>query len=641
MPSIAQEIETAPVVETHLISSIEIIGNKEVPLESILEIVKSKAGEALNRDRIKRDIQAIFDIGYFTDVKVEFIEEEGGTKVIFQVIENPVIKKIELTGTKIIPEDGLKKLMRTQIGGVLNSKSLYGDVIAINDHYEELGYTEPPNHVTDMQWNPEGELRLAITEGVIVTKIIIKGNTVYSTEKLTGLVKAPIGEFFNKKKLEEDIGRIAAVYNEGDYLVQGLKGTISPEGVVTISVLEAQVESIVIQGNKKTKEKVIRHQIRTKVGEIMRGFKIKKDHQRLQNTGFFEKVEVVPEEGSAPGKVKLVFTVKDQKTGFATAGVGFSGGGASRGGGLSGTISYTDRNLGGTGRSVSFGWQKGSLVSVLNFTFVYPFLDEADSSIGLTYFNSTLDKQRQTLPNTDPVRYALYRDRRVGGRVTFGRNVTEDLRAFLSLKTEKLRATPSPTDDFPDIIPDPTNGTLNSVSLVGIYDTRDDVFSTHNGAYYAATAEKSGEILGGDFNFLKYTGEFRQYIPHLKKNTIAVRLMAGGSGGSLPLAEKFVLGGSDTLRGYTLNRFIGDQFILFSSEYRFPILGSKIFSGAFFVDAGNVWQKGEKFGLKELKNDYGVGVRVAIPALGIGAVRVDFAFGGEGSRAVIGIGQSF
>lgn len=642
LPLIAQESEDdAASKAIPKVSGVSIIGNKEISLEKILEVINTKPGDTLNRERIKRDIQAVFDMGHFTDVKIEFIDEEGGTRVVFQVIENPVVRQIELIGTNIVPSDGLKNLMRTQVGSVLNTKLLYGDVIAINDHYEELGYTEPQNHVTEMNWTQEGNLRMVITEGVKITEITITGHTVYSTDKLRALVKTPVGELFNKKKIEEDIGHIATLYSDDDYLIQGLKATVTASGVVTISVLEAQVESIVIQGNKKTKEKVIRHQIRTKVGEILRHSKLKKDHQRLQNTGYFEKVDVSPEEGSSPGKVKLVFTVKDQKTGFATAGIGFSGGGASRGGGLTGTVSYTERNLGGMGRSVSVGWQKGSQVSVLNFSFVYPFLDDGDTTIGISYFNSSLDKQRQALPNTDPVKFALFKDRRIGGRVTLGRSITDDFRLFLTLKTEKLRATPSPTPEFPEIIPDPTNGTLNSVSLISIYDTRDDVFNAHTGAYYAATTEKAGELLGGDFDFLKYTGEIRQYIPHMRKNTIALRLMAGGSGGALPLAEKFVLGGTDTLRAYTLNRFIGDKFLLFSTEYRFPLLGSKMFSGAVFFDIGKAWQKGETMQLKDMKNDYGIGARISVPGLGIGTIRVDFAIGDEGKRTVIGIGQSF
>lgn len=628
--------------EPSKISRIEIIGNKEVPYDKIFEIISSKPGDPLLKEKIRRDLQSIYDLGFFTDARVNFIDEEGGIRVIFQLFENPVIQKIEISGLKIVSEETFRKLMQTKTGTILNSKLIYGDMISINGHYEGLGFTEPQNHVTDVHWTEEGSLRLTITEGIPITKIIIAGNSVYPTDKLIRLVKIPLGELFNKKLIEEDIGRIADLYNKDDYIIQGLKGTITPLGVVTISVLEAQVESIVVQGNKRTKEKVIRHYIRTKIGEVLKNSRLRKDHQRLQNTGFFEKVEILPEEGSRPGKVKLVFNVKDQKTGFATAGVGFSAGGASRGGGLSGTLSFTERNLGGKGQGVNIGWQKGTLVNVLNLTFLYPLLDEADSTIGITYFNSTLDRQRQVLPNTDPVRFALYRDRRVGGRLTLGRTVfDEDYRMFLTFKTEKLQATSTPTAEFPDIIPNPTSGGLNSITLLNIFDTRDDVFNAHKGVYYSASLENAGHLLGGDFNYLKYTGEIRQYVPHLRKNTIAFRIMAGGSGGELPLAEKFVLGGSDTLRGYTLDRFIGDKFFLASAEYRFPLLKSKILSGAAFFDAGSTWQHGETMSLSTLKSDYGVGIRVSVPGLGLGTIRVDYAIGKEGKRTVIGIGQSF
>ena len=110
--------------------------------------------------------------------------------------------------------------------------------------------------------------------------------------------------------------------------------------------------------------------------------------------------------------------------------------------------------------------------------------------------------------------------------------------------------------------------------------------------------------------------------------------------GDAPITEYFYAGGPDTLRGYQQNQFFGTRFLVANAEYRFPIGNIKFLRGAVFADAGNAWSPGDIYEDK-IFLDAGVGLRITFPALGLGVIRLDYAFGQDGGRTQIGIGQSF
>ena len=181
-------------------------------------------------------------------------------------------------------------------------------------------------------------------------------------------------------------------------------------------------------------------------------------------------------------------------------------------------------------------------------------------------------------------------------------------------------------------------GSINGIAFNSIYDTRDDLFNPHVGTYASGGISYAG--LGGSFNFTKYNAEVRHYIPLWDRHTIALRGWYGKvTGGSIPGSEFFYAGGVDTLRGYTQNRFVGTDFLVFNAEYRFPIGNIKFLNGAIFADYGNAWFPGVTE--SRLRLDGGVGLRIVFPSLGLGVIRVDYAISEEGGRASIGIGQSF
>jgi outer membrane protein insertion porin family len=169
-----------------------------------------------------------------------------------------------------------------------------------------------------------------------------------------------------------------------------------------------------------------------------------------------------------------------------------------------------------------------------------------------------------------------------------------------------------------------------------IYDTRDDVFNPHNGWYGIAQAEIAGRFLGGDNNYNKYILDLRNYIDTGQDTVLALRLMGGIADTTLPEYEKFTVGGVNTLRGYDLAEFEGEQMLVFNAEYRWDIADNTQL--VVFGDAGYAWALDEPIRLDDIKFGYGVGLRFDTP---LGPIRLDYGLGEEGGQTYFSIGQTF
>ncbi len=617
--------------------NIEIEGNTQVPTEEVLQVISTRIGDPVLEPRLRRDMQAIFDLGYFTDVRLDTRGAPGGVRLIFRVLENPVVNSITIAGNQVVPTEKILELMDTKQGKILNTRSLHADIQNINKYYnEDLGYLLTPTHVIDLKWE-NGTLALTIKDGMLVQNVNIEGVSVFPEEQVRGLVQTKPGELFNQKTLKEDSARIAELYEKNDYILDTIRPRLDPDqGQVTIKVLEAVVEEIRVEGNTKTETDTITRNLRTKPGEVLQRRKIQKDLERLNNLGYFKKVNIEPEPGTEPGKVVLVLSVEEQKTGLATIGVGYAGGGSGAvRAGITGAISFSDRNLFGQGKSVSIQWQRGANISALGLSYFDPAINDNQDSIGVSLFLNEVSGLRQPVIGGSSNDFALYEDRRYGGTVTYGHPFTDDLRGFVTFRRETIEITQDPSSAFIPV--GLGKGDLNSIGLSALYDTRDDVFNPTVGNFANGSLQYAG--LGGDFNYTKLVAEGRTYIPFGTNSTLALRAWAGMLSGSAPVSEFFFAGGTDTLRAYRENAFFGTRFLVMNAEYRFGIGHIKFLRGAVFADAGNAWTPGVTS--SAIRADIGAGLRIVFPSLGLGVIRIDYAYGDEGGRASIGIGQSF
>ena len=623
--------------------SIEVEGNKTVSSEEILQIISTRIGDPLLEPRIRRDMQAIYDSGYYTDVRLDTRYTSDGVRVIFRVLENPVVDEIVLEGNSVASSDKLRSLMQLETGKVLNTRILQNDLQSINKYYnEDLGYTISPSHITKLDFNG-GKLTLTLADGIVVKEVKVEGVTVFPHDQIASMITLKPGDLFNRNTLRTDTEKISALYDEKQYILDTIKPSVDVEtGVVTVNVVEAVLQEIKLTwtgtsaSKHRTKDDTVLRNIRTKPGEVMRRDRIQKDLERLNNLGLFKKVEPEVEPGAAPGQAILVLNIEEQKTGLATVGVGYAGGGSGAvRPGITGAISYSERNLFGEGKQFSVNLQRGAQIGAYSISYYDPAINSAQDSIGVSAYYNSVDDLEQQVTGADYGTYAYYDQEVYGATVTYGHPFSDDFRGFVTLRHETINLTMSGKSLYVPV--GLGKGDLNAIGLSTLYDTRDDVFSPHKGSYANVALTFVG--FGGDYNYKKFVVEGRHYVPLTKRSTLALRGMYGTVGNGAPASEYFYAGGTDTLRGYQDNSMFGNKVVLLNAEYRFPIGNIKMLSGAVFVDAGNAWISGYKS--SELYTDAGVGLRIVFPNLGLGVIRIDYAFGKDGSRSSIGIGQSF
>jgi len=384
--------------EAPKIVSVDVTGNLHVPTATIMQVVTARPGETYDPKIVQADLQRINALGYFSDIAPPLVRQRpGGVAITYRVIENPVITKISFTGNQKVPSDTLLALMDLSVGQVMNSNTFRQDVLKINNYYERIGYGgQLPTHVADLNFDAQtGALTLKIQEGLIVRHIIIGGDPVLPPTLILPHLVLKVGAVYSDAIREKDIDAIKKYYEDQWHLELGnFEGGIDPSTIdqkagtadVKYNVYVARIVVVQITGNTRTKDAVIRRQLRVRPGTVVNTDWIKADYERLNAMGYFSKVNPDIKEGPDPKKpqdVTLVWQVTEQRTAQASVGFGYSGG--LTGQGLYGTLGYSDNNLHGTGNTGSVQFQRGSRTSL------------AQVSVGIPYLGDTPKSQRYGL----------------------------------------------------------------------------------------------------------------------------------------------------------------------------------------------------------------------------------------------------
>jgi outer membrane protein assembly factor BamA len=393
-----------------LVVSVDVSGNAHVPSDRILSVVRTKVGEPFDEKTVREDIQAIFDLGYFADQVPPLIRQRpDGIAVTFRVVENPVITSITFTGDDHVSSDTLLALMDTSTGQVLNTNTLHQDVLKINSYYDKIGYGgQLPSHVINLNIGKDGSLNLQVREGLTVAHIIIKGQFIVPPPLILKALVTKEGQPYSEDTRDKDFEALKKLYDQYDLSIGDFEAGIDPSSVnlekgtadVIYTIHVAVVGAVQITGNTKTKDEVVRRQLRLRPGMIVTQGALHRDYDKLNNLGFFEKVELNAKPGPDPKKpweTTLDWNVKEQRTGTAQIGAGYSGG--PNGQGLTGTISYSENNINGTGNGASLRFEQGARISDSSLTFSVPYLGHTPRSqkysLGATIFTQDLNNYYQ------------------------------------------------------------------------------------------------------------------------------------------------------------------------------------------------------------------------------------------------------
>lgn len=550
-------------IEGKTATSVTVTGNNQVAASTIMGVVTIRPGDTLTAEKVKQDMQAIYDLGYFFDVVANFSEAPEGVKVIYTVMENPKLTDIVVKGNNKVSAEKIRELVTTGKDGILNTRTLNANIRAIESYYHDQGYILAK--VSDVAMSPAGELTLTISEGVL--------------------------------------------------------------------------EGIVVKGNDKTKDEVITREMKVKPGEPFNVKDARRSMQKVYNLGYFEDVNMKLNPGKEPNAVVMEASVVEQKTGTFSI-----GGGYSKADGLVGIIELGDNNFRGTGDKVKLHWEFGGADNAnYEVSYTRPWLDSKQTSLSFSFYDMTNEYDDY---NTDGKLESTYDKNRKGFDITLGRPHGEYIQNYITYKNRRdthVKYIDGPYDysskdpeklPYPDYL-EKNFGLTRSITLMRVFDSRDNVFSPTEGARYSLSAEFAGKALGGDFDYNKYTLEGRKYYKVGRDHIIAARLTAGYADGSMPENGKFSVGGADTLRGYKDDQFEGKKMLAATAEYRFPVV-NKV-QGVVFTDIANAWE-GEGYKLDDLNVSVGVGLRLNTP---IGPIRIDYAQGDQGGRTHFSFGGQF
>ncbi|HWR41085.1 MAG TPA: outer membrane protein assembly factor [Patescibacteria group bacterium] len=215
------------------VTAVEVAGQSQISDSTVMAVIKTVPGDKLEADRIKKDMQAIYDLGYFYDVTANFTEVPEGVKVLFKVVENPRLTGIVVKGATKVPEAKIKSMVTTKPGAILNSRTLSTNSRAIEEYYHEQGYIL--TKVSDVNMSPQGVLTLTINEGML-EGIKVSGNEKTKTKVITREMNLKTGEVFDSKKAKRAMQN---VYNLGYFEDVDMK--LNPGKEPNAVVMEAKV----------------------------------------------------------------------------------------------------------------------------------------------------------------------------------------------------------------------------------------------------------------------------------------------------------------------------------------------------------------------------------------------------------------
>ncbi|MCM8813866.1 MAG: outer membrane protein assembly factor BamA [Candidatus Omnitrophica bacterium] len=643
------------VVEKPILGALTFSGNRQFKVARLRKQMQIKVGDIFDQFKLNEDMETLRKLyvekGY-ASASVTCRTEERDSKVAVAVVIDEGLRQrirfIAFRGNVSIERARLLKVVQTKKkiffqSGFLKKDVLDEDVERLVVFYRGEGFLDVRAR-TEVSELPGKRGRLTITffidEGnrYHVGEILVTGNKIFSVERIRSTIKLVSGKVFSEQKMREDINSLQSAYFDEGYISAQVKVDTALNAEtnnvdVTYDLTEGgigYVDKVRIKGNDRTKDAVLRREIRLTPGERYNGKKLRRSRERLYNLGYFEEVtfNTAKEPTTLPDKYDLDLFVKETKTGEFSFGIGYSSVDK-----LIGFVDLTQRNFDlfnpptftGGGQRLNIHMEAGSEKQDYELGLVEPWFLGYPLSLGSSVYNRTRE-------------WESYTERRVGGKVFFGKEIGEYWRNRVTFKQEGVRITDLSADVGSQIRAEEGKNILNTLEEQIIHDSRDNVYNPTTGWYNLVIVEYAGGFLDGDKEFIKYFTQNSRFIPLSEKAVLEFRGRAGlvepyGDSERVPIYERFYVGGAYTIRGYK-ERDIGPKdekgdpiggrvLLVGNAEYSY-LLGENL-KWAFFYDIGNVWDsisalqdEGEKF-----KAGVGTGMRVKTP---LGPIRLDYGY---------------
>jgi len=641
-----------------ILREIVIDGAQRVKAQRLRKEIKLKLNQPVNEQQLQEARQKIIEVYQgrgFTDVSVEFrvdpIDEQRGTsRVVYTVNEGVkgAVSRINFEGNTHFSEKVLRKQMKTRAktpisfvdkSGRFDDVQLQQDLDKIREFYQDHGYIDVEVKDVRRERTEKGPmiLTIVIVEGqqYHVRKLLVTGFENTNEQKIRALLKMKEGSVYSPKQLRDDAKAVADAYGSGGYVDLVVQPEGTPAGPALIDVhynIEEGVRSFVnrvnIEGNTRTKDKVIRREVLVAPGDVFNTVRVDITKKRLENLGYFAKVETYPEETDIPGRKDLTILVQEKRTGSLSFGGGYSTVDQ-----LVGFAELTQGNFDlfnwpsftGGGQKfrlrIQYGTQRKDFV--LSLTEPY-FLDRRLSLNGQVFYTEANYLS------------AEYNQRNYGFATEIRKPLNTYTYATLGYGLQEIEIfdVAASASEFIQS----QKGSFSESKIFGsvVFDSRDNPLLSRRGRRVTFSPYIAGGFLGGDTQVYGLDLEAAQYF-HLPWDTILVVngevavASQWGDGSNVPIFERLYLGGSNNLRGFPY-REVGPQdengepvggksMWRTTIEWTFPIIEKA--RGAVFYDTGFVNSDQWSFGFNHIASDIGIGLRLDLP---IGPLRLDYGY---------------
>lgn len=655
---------TYRVKEKPVVREITIEGNKEIKEEKIREAMELKVGSVFASKELSKSVAKIkkiyADEGYYlAEVATTTIKKsDSEVRVILKVTEGEkvLINTIRFAGNRAFPAKKLKKVMETKEkwflswitgSGTYKEDSLKNDANLIADLYFNNGYVNIKVSEPKVELSPDKKgliVTFDITEGeqYRIGSIGFKGDLLESEGELAKKIKLKTGEIFNRSTLRGDVFALTDIYADKGFAFANItplsKMNNEQKNVDITFELEkgekVYIDRINISGNTKTRDKVVRRELKLAEGDLYGATPLKKSKQALMNLGFFEEANLATTRGSADNKLDINVEVKEKSTGQFSIGAGFSSLD-----GIMGQGSVQQSNFMGLGLKANLSASLGSKTQFYNIGITDPYFLDSRWTVGADLYRTQRD-------------YIDYTRRATGGDIKAGYPISDEMNTLWIYTYEQkkifdLSEALKKTIEFDQALAPESSSTTSSITAQFTRNTTDYHLDPTKGMINSLSIEFAG--LGGSNKFLRYMGESKHYFPGFWGTVFSIH---GAFGyiqdlGNVPIDEKFYLGGINTLRGYNgrtvsptrrrpnndtdsagigtreseIIAFLGgDTQAYFNAEFQFPLIKDAGLRGVLFLDAGNSYDGLNKLFTK-IQASYGFGVRWNSP---MGPLRLEY-----------------
>jgi outer membrane protein insertion porin family len=653
---------TYAVTEKPVLREIVFEGNKALGNDKLREAMDLKVNMIFSAKELLKSIKKIkklyTDEGY-SQAEIDPVKEQTSAydlRLTLKISEGEkiLIRQIRFEGNNAFRAGKLKDLMETKENwwlawltgaGVYKEDVLKNDLLLLTEHYMNNGYINFKVAEPKVELTPDKkalQVLVSMTEGekFSVGQIDFKGDLLETREELAKKMKMKSGDVFSRGTLRQEIFALTDLYADKGYAFANVSPLTTMNATARLIDIvfdfekgeKVYIDRINIAGNAKTRDKVIRRELRIAEGELYSATDIKKSKQNLMNLGFFEEATLATVKGKGDNKLNLDVNVKEKPTGTFSI-----GGGYSSLDGLVGQGSIQQANLFGYGLKSNVSASIGGKSSTYNVGITDPYFLDTKWSLGGDLYRT----ERQ---------YVDYTKRATGGDIKGGYQLSDAVSTFLLYKFEKadILKESFALQEIRRLNPTAVtaqNGTTSAVMASISRNTTDYRLDPTTGMTNSLSVEFAG--LGGTNRYLRYIAQSAQFFPVGFGTVFMVHGTFGHIqevGKKVPIDEKFYLGGINTLRGYsgrTVSPFIvspqydpktgvktgdehaflgGDTEVILNAEYTMPLLKEAGVKGVVFFDIGNsVDGFGNAF--SGMRSSYGFGIRWFSP---IGPLRLEY-----------------